>query len=116
MSVMELVIRKVASFQALDDGEEMMWQAARLAYRRTKIKKRALDVLASPRDADWPMRWGMDTVLAVAVILNRNDVLARNGYTILEAMERINPLWIQSLVEIEAELKAEGQLPGRLPR
>ncbi|KAF1704228.1 hypothetical protein [Pseudoxanthomonas kaohsiungensis] len=114
-TVIERVIQKVASFQSLDEGEEVMWHAAQAAYRRTRIKKRALQALSSGNDGGWSNSWGVGDVLAVALILNRQDVLSRHGYTILQAMERINPFWIESLARIEAELKAEGHLPGRLP-
>lgn len=114
MKLMERVIQKVASFQALDESEEMMWQVTQAAHRRAQIKSRALLALSLESDADWPKSWGMDMTLAVAMVLNRHDVLARNGYTIIQAMERINPVWTQSLVEIEAELKAEGQISKRL--
>lgn len=92
-----------------------MWHAAKAAYRRTKIKKQALQVLSSGNDAGWWKKLKVGDALAVALILNRQDVLSRHGYTILQAIDRVNPLWIESLAGIEAELKAEGHLPGRLP-
>ena len=115
-SEMSRVLEKVASFKPLDDGEEMTWLAAQVAHRRGKIKKRALLALTLPDAADWPKGWGTEGLLAVALILNRHDVMSRSGYTVLQAMERINPLWASQLVEIEAELRSEGHLPGRLPR
>lgn len=110
------VAKKVASFQVLDEGEELVWLVVQAAHRRNKMKKRAIRACSSTGVGDWPKGWGTDATLAVALILNRHDVLSRSAYTILQAMERINPIWAQSLAEIESELRSDGLLPGRLPR
>ena len=113
---MRRVLEKVASFQPLEDGEEMTWMAAQVAHRRGKIKKWAMLANNIPSEEDWPKDWGTEGLLAVALILNRHHVISRSGYTILQAIERINPLWMHQLLGIEAELRSEGHIPGRLPR
>lgn len=110
---MSAALQKVAKMQPLSADDEVMWVAAHMACRRTRLKQRIVSVAAIADDTKWPTKdWCKDTHLAVAIILNRHDMLARLGYTILEAMERISPALTSTLISIEAELRSEGHLAG----
>lgn len=77
------------------------------------LKQRVIAVAAIADSTKWQTKdWCKDTHLAVAIILNRQDVLARLGYTILEAMDRISPALTSTLIGMEAELRSEGHLAG----
>lgn len=110
---MSAALQKVANMQPLSADDEVMWVAAHMAYRQTRLKQRVISAATIADSTKWPTKgWCKDTHLAVAVILNRHDVLARLGYTILEAMDRISPALTTTLISIEAELKLEGHLAG----
>jgi hypothetical protein len=53
--------------------------------------------------ADWP-GWSTGEVLIVALVLNRCDVLNAMGYTIVEALDRVD-LAVSDLRAIERNLK-----------
>lgn len=110
---MSASLQKVAKMEPLSADDEVMWVAAHMAYRRTNLKQRVISVAAIADSTQWPTKdWCKDTHLAVAMILNRQELLSRLGYTMLEAMERISPVLASTLISIEAELKSEGHLAG----
>lgn len=107
------VLQKMVKMEHMSFDDDVMWLAAQMAYRRNTLKHR---VIAASRVSDsehWQAKdWPKTTHLAVAIILNRQDVLARLGYTILEAVERIGPPMMTMLVSLEAELRSEGHFEG----
>lgn len=57
-------------------------------------------------EASWSVQWTGEKV-AVALVLNRADWLARMGYTLGEAIERMDRAWLEAIPRVERQLRDE---------
>ena len=99
------VFQKVTSLVPLTPDEGVVWQLLCVMEKLGTLKSKALSVANGVAFEHWPA-WSTEETLAVAIIHNRHDVITRLNYTMLEALERVGPIWKRSLQDIAAELRA----------
>lgn len=107
---MVAVLERVESMQSMSAQDEVLWAATSIAYQRCWLRQCAQIATKTADASQWPKTWPTGTALAVALILDRHDVLRKKGYTILEAVDRIGPANMQSVGKIQAELRSAGDV------
>ena len=68
-----------------------------------RILARAVVASQLPPHEPWPA-WSTGEILAVALVLNRHDVITDMGYTIVRALQRVDFGVVNLLPEIAAEV------------
>lgn len=71
-----------------------------------RILARAVLASRLPPEEPWPA-WSTGELLAVALVLNRHDILTDMGYTIVRALQRVDFGVVNLLPEIAAEVALE---------
>lgn len=101
------IVEKVMAMSPLTPGENLKWNLIVLHQRMGDLRQAAVTAAGEPDFKRWPA-WPTGRVLAVAIILNRCDVLTELKYTVLEAIDRIGPHCAEWLPTVAAELRRDG--------
>ena len=73
--------------------------------RQAELVDRAVYASRLPIDAPWPA-WSGGEILAVALLLNRHDMIAAEGYTIVDALGRIDRATLNALPDLADAVQA----------
>lgn len=103
-----LVVEKLIAAEPLSEDEELVWIALRELHWCAGFKKKAIQASQIADSGRWPRGWSQETKLAIALALDRHDVLSDMGLTFFAAVDRIPMGWHSHVELVQGELRAAG--------
>lgn len=68
----------------------------------TRAEKRIAEIVADVKDDQAGIKaYSTGEQIAVALVLDRPDLFPHGGYTILEAVNRLGPEWLQAAFNVQ---------------
>lgn len=102
------VVDKIVAVESLSQDEELVWIALKELHWYAGFKKKANQASQIADSAQWPRGWSQQTKLAIALALDRHDVLTDFGLTFFEAVDRIPMIWRGRIEMVQEELRTAG--------